>query len=172
MATWGGYRPFSKSAEGKTWCDGYRYNTISGSWSKIIGMPYGTMVGASCVSLPDGRVLCIGGVNSEVFQDALVRRDQIAKGIGDRDSLKQADQTYMNQHASKYKFNNKLYIYNPVSDAWTEVAESERFARAGAGMVLMGDDLYIINGERKPGVRVTDVWKVSVSAIKGQKTTN
>ena len=56
-----------------------------------------------------------------------------------------------------YKFNAFLLQYNTFTKEWTEQGDYEQLARAGAGAVLKGDSLIIVNGELKPGIRTPQV---------------
>ena len=47
--------------------------------------------------------------------------------------------------------------YNTFTKEWTELGGPEQLARAGAGAVLKGDSLIIVNGELKPGIRTPQV---------------
>ncbi|MBR6926284.1 MAG: sodium/solute symporter, partial [Bacteroidaceae bacterium] len=134
----------------------YDFNTKQWRTTGTI-QPYGeatpvALIGASAVASGCGHIVCIGGVNKDVFEQALASP---------------ADD-YLSHPAEWYKFNQNLIVYQTVTDAWARLFEGKELARAGAAVVPVKDAMgtqhwYVINGEEKPGVRSAAVTEASVS---------
>lgn len=165
LYVWGGFTPSSSDRIGIVYDYGYKYSPQNDSWSCITGIPSETMVGAAGVSLGGGKIACIGGVNKEIFEQALIRRYRISKNDADSEKLKQEDAAYMLHPVPWYKFNRNLYVYDTATDSWNVAISSDSLAKAGAAVVVCGDDIFVINGECKPGIRSADVWRVQLHDI-------
>lgn len=109
------------------------------------------LVGASAVNSGTSFIVCIGGVDRDIFNQA----------------LKGAAPGYMLHEPAWYRFRTTLLIYNTITDSWSEMEGAPALARAGSGVVDYADGgkhrWLVINGESKPGVRSADATSVSVS---------
>lgn len=143
LYVWGGFNPESKEIFTTGW---YLDNGCS-EW-KTIGTPEenAPFVGATAISLPDGRFAVIGGVDKDIFSWGLS-----ATG---KDKHK-----YMTMEPKAYKFNKDVRVFNPETQEWTVEGRAEKLALAGAGLASDGNSLYVIGGEIKPGVRTPQIWK-------------
>lgn len=140
LYVWGGFDSMTKQVSG----NGYCYDIQSDKWSAIASHPDGgTFTGASAVTLADGRILCAGGVDREIFTAALQM-----PAAQTRD--------YLSQPAEAYRFQRRLHIFNPTTGGWSSAGEAECAARAGASIVAFGGGVWILGGELKPGVRTPE----------------
>ena len=109
------------------------------------------LVGASAVNSGTSFIVCIGGVDRDIFNQA----------------LRGAAPGYMLHEPEWYRFRTTLLIYNTITDSWSEMEGAPAIARAGSGVVDYADGgthrWLVINGESKPGVRSADATSVSVS---------
>ena len=109
------------------------------------------LVGASAVNSGTSFIVCIGGVDRDIFNQA----------------LKGAAPGYMLHEPAWYRFRTTLLIYNTITDSWSEMEGAPTLARAGSGVVDYADggkhQWLVINGESKPGMRSADATSVSVS---------
>jgi cyclically-permuted mutarotase family protein len=109
------------------------------------------LVGASAVNSGTSFIVCIGGVDRDIFNQA----------------LKGAAPGYMLHEPAWYRFRTTLLIYNTITDSWSDMEGAPALARAGSGVVDYADGgkhrWLVINGESKPGVRSADATSVSVS---------
>ncbi|MDO4951700.1 MAG: cyclically-permuted mutarotase family protein [Bacteroidales bacterium] len=109
------------------------------------------LVGASAVNSGTSFIVCIGGVDRDIFNQA----------------LKGAAPGYMLHEPEWYRFRTTLLIYNTITDSWSEMEGAPALARAGSGVVDYADGgthrWLVICGESKPGVRSADATSVSVS---------
>lgn len=164
----GGYDPTTNQIAG----NGAFYNPRTGKWGEtspiqLTGAPQPlALVGAQAVTSGCGAVIFLGGVDRNVFQEAIRRSNLLA--AAPTDSLQAAQQAYMRQPAAWYHFRTALLAYLTVTDAWTEGYASPLNARAGAAVVAYRDAAgqahwLEICGEEKPGVRATDVTDVRMT---------
>lgn len=147
LYVWGGFDPAKKTVANH----GYRYDLATGAWERIAGTPDGgTLVGAAAVTLADGRIVLMGGVDRKVFTRAL-KLD--ATQLND----------YLSQLPAYYDFRQAVYVYDTQKNEWNCVATSGRSARAGAALCVAGGELHLIGGETRPGVRTTDARRVKIT---------
>ena len=125
-----------------------KYDVATGKWSvldTLIAERDGTprcLAGGSGVMLSDGKMLLTGGVNHDIFRQAM-------EGKGPAD--------YMKKPVAWYRFNDDLLTYDPGKRTWHITYDVPGLARAG-GILLEHDGyLYIICGEIKPGIRTPQI---------------
>ena len=153
LYVWGGFSTAGEGREATLSVDGYVYTPASKEW-KLVATPVdetGTPVSlGGGVALPMGEdaILCAGGVNKDIFLQAL---QGIHKG-----------KEYLTRPVEWYQFNRKLLKYDIQKDQWTCLGDYEQGARAGAAMVSDGSSYYIINGELKPGIRTKDINRIKI----------
>lgn len=150
---WGGFAGKSDRRQATLETGGLMYDPAKGKWSKVKGPRDSSgeevsLGGGAIGRLSDGRFVAAGGVNKDIFLDAL--RNQAPD--------------YLSHPIEWYRFNPALYIYDPAKDSWTQGASDPAFARAGAALVVMPDDTVVIyGGELKP--RIRSAQTAAVSAI-------
>ena len=153
LYVWGGFSTAGEGREATLSVDGYAYTPSTKEW-KQVATPVdesGTAVSlGGGVALPMGEdaVFCSGGVNKDIFLQAL---QGIHKG-----------KEYLSRPVEWYQFNRKLLKYDTKEDKWTVLGDYEQGARAGAAMVSDGSSYYIINGELKPGIRTKDINRINL----------
>ena len=152
LYVWGGFAGRHDGKEPSLELDGLVYDPILEMWEPVTGATNRDgyklgLGGGVALPLPDGRVIATGGVNPEVFIDAL--RNQAPD--------------YLQHDPSWYKFNPSVVIYNPATDSWTEAATSQDAARAGAALIEGNDgNYYLLGGEIKPRIRTPKALKIDV----------
>ena len=146
-------------------------------WTEAPAIPDGgTFVGATGATLPDGRLVVVGGVNRAIFARALhnTPEDRIP---------------YLSKEPTEYQFRQDVFAFDPaaaedtigtgtVSDgvtgsatssgAWTRLGTVPACALAGPGVAVRPavsvsghDALYVAGGELKPGVRSPRIFSLS-----------
>ena len=153
LYVWGGFSTAGEGREATLSVDGYVYTSSTKEW-KQVATPTdesGTSVslgGGVALPLGEDAILCAGGVNKDIFLQAL---QGIHKG-----------KEYLSRPVEWYQFNRKLLKYDTKEDKWTVLGDYEQGARAGAAMVSDGSSYYIINGELKPGIRTKDINRINL----------
>lgn len=157
LYVWGGFCPSFHEHEANVATDGYRYLPEQKVWDPVSApvIPETketlTLTGGSSVALSDSFVLCVGGVDKEIFLDAI---------SGDYTRIAQKE--YLKQPVSWYRFNGRLMVYNTRRNCWNEWKHSSGLARAGAALVRTGRTLFVIGGEIKPGIRTPEIYKLII----------
>ena len=151
LYVWGGFSTAGEGREATLSVDGYAYNPAAKEWKQVAtpvdetGTPV-SLGGGVALSMGQDAVLCAGGVNKDIFLQAL---QGIHKG-----------KEYLSRPVDWYQFNRKLLKYDTKADKWIVLGDFEQGARAGAAMVSDGSSYYIINGELKPGIRTKDINRI------------
>ncbi len=167
----GGYVP-ATDERGVVHDDIAIYNIQMGTWSKSSPMAVDgkmrALVGANAVASGCAHIVCIGGVNRDIFDSAINRKFDIEKARASKDevlakTLEKQNEEYMSHDASWYKFQDELLIYHTITDTWVTESRSPLMARAGASVVPYNGKWIVINGETMPGVRSADVSVVTMS---------
>lgn len=173
----GGFRPVSGRQEAIVATDMLSYHPEKKEWRQESVLPFSaegspnTVTGGCAVSFGDSSILLMGGVNYARFRDALNRPLEIeqAKTAGNtslQDSLQKEARNYLLHPVEWYKFNTTLLQYNTFTRQWDLLEENEKLARAGAGIAINGDEIILINGELKPGIRTPEVNRFKIKGCK------
>ncbi|MDE7461077.1 MAG: cyclically-permuted mutarotase family protein [Paramuribaculum sp.] len=150
---WGGFAGRGEGREPSLDTDGLCFNPANGKWTSLPAPvdPAGQTLstgGGTAVTLPSGDIMVMGGVNKDVFLEAL--RNQAPD--------------YLSHPVEWYRFNNVVSVFSPKSGKWTIVDQTDAAARAGAVSTLTvpGDAVLLIGGEIKPRIRTADILSVPV----------
>lgn len=164
----GGFQPIQNDMDAIVPTDMLSYHPASKTWRTETKLPVfangypRTFTGGCAVSYSDSSILLMSGVNYDCFFNAINRPRRMARAVDESDtagieSLEREAKEYMHHPVEWYKFNTTLLQYNTFTKEWKELGNYEQLARAGAGAVLTGDSLIIVNGELKPGIRTPQV---------------
>lgn len=116
----------------------WSYKVSQKLWTEIAAPEH--FVGGGCaMMLDDDHILCAGGVHADTFERAI------------RGEFPNPD--YLLHPKEWYQFNRILQCYHVKSGVWSNMAEEERLARAGAGLVQTNEGFILVQGEEKPGIR-------------------
>lgn len=144
----GGFCPSNNGKGPSMSTDGLVFNPVNETYSVVSGPTDGKKslgLAGGCAVAFDGKIIATGGVNRDVFLNAL---------------RKQASD-YLLHPIEWYKFNGKVCIFDPETSTWTYGTESPRYARAGASMVVTPEGkILIAGGELKPRIRTAEVTEV------------
>lgn len=144
FCVWGGFSPkqsdklASLSLGGFAWDGGQQHQLPAPS---ILGEDV-FLGGGAALNLDKTHILALGGVNKDVFLNAL---NHLPDG-------------YMLHEPEWYKFNPHVMIFD--GHTWSRVMTTSLTARAGATVARHGADVYVIGGELKPGVRLANVVRL------------
>lgn len=120
--------------------------------------------GATAMPIDNKYILCLGGVNYQVFLDAITRQytigSDISTSVDEKATLnREFSQYYMTQPVEYYQFNPECRIYDVETNEWKTIDSTPNTARAGATLVWDNTFFYVVQGEVKPGVRSSETWK-------------
>lgn len=168
----GGYSEPSKQTEGVVHHDGLCYNPQTQEWSHTSYIsPNGdlkALIGASAVASGTAHIIFFGGVNANIFKEAInrpvtllqaqERNDQMAVN-----SIIEADSAYLLHPASWYQFNDELIIYHTITDTWVTESRCPQLAKAGATVIAHDGEWIMVGGESKPGIRSNETTSVKMT---------
>lgn len=151
LYVWGGFTPSDSTGGAHTHTDGVCYNINEKRWTALPDVtdndtPVSLSGGTAILATDECNIVAAGGVNSEIFTDAISGRYQLIK-----------KEDYMHQKPEWYRFNPRLMLYNTTNGKWETVERNTSFARAGAIMVRHNDNIIYIGGELKPGIRTPQI---------------
>lgn len=147
-----------------------RYDISAELWETVgkqinveTGKPF-SLTGATAMPAGNRYILCMGGVNYDIFLNAI--STQYAIGSDNNRSTEEKkrlnlefSQHYMTQPIEYYQFNPECWIYDVKKNSWETIDMSPNMARAGTTLVWNGNTFYAVQGELKPGVRSSVTWK-------------
>lgn len=148
FCVWGGYTPKTPAAKATLNMGGQSY----GQTVEFVAAPVdeqGETVflgGAAAVNISGNKVVAVGGVNKEVFLRA----------------LNDSPSGYLRHPKEWYRFNPCIFIRD--HDGWKLIGRSQATARAGASLVACRNDIYVIGGELKPGIRTPEIVRLTIHA--------
>lgn len=156
---WGGF--YENSDSSVVFTSGLSYDLFAQRWTSLTS-PKNlqgkelTLTGATAMivnsSPTTSRVVCAGGVNQEIFLDAISGKYSLVE-----------KENYLKKAISWYRFNDCLLVYDLKTEQWNSpIAESHLLARAGAQVALHGNSLYYVGGELKPGLRSAGIVRVDL----------
>lgn len=118
-------------------------------WTKTKALPV-NVTGGSCSNIGYSHILFVGGFDKNIFETRV------------NDTMPSME--YFKHDAPWFKFNDQAIVYHTITNSYFTLDRNNLLARCGAGFVGTGSNNWIvINGEIKPGVRATDVTKLTIS---------
>ena len=143
--------------------DGYKYDFDNDTWTKVSDVELNgkalTVAGGNSIKLNEKEMLVMGGVNKEIFDDAVAKL-----GTLQGRELANFRDYYFRADPYEFRFNSDILIYNADSDTWRTIGESPFDPNAGAALLLIGNKIYSINGEIKAGVRTDKMFVGTIFA--------
>lgn len=141
-----------------SYVDGYAYNFEADTWEKVGDVVVDgekiLLLGANSLKIAKDKMLVIGGFNYQLWNDA-----NYYLGTLKNEELKEYKANYFGAEPNWYGWNRKILIYNASDDTWKSIGEVPFDAPCGAALLNIGDNIYSINGEIKPGVRTDRMYK-------------
>lgn len=172
----GGFKPTNGNQPATVHTGGWRYDAQANKWFAIAPMrPHGrtdtlALVGSQAINSGYAHIVFIGGVNRQIFTEAVNRPQLIEQLSANADAnetalneLREQEASYLKHPASWYRFNDELLIYHTITDTWITESQSPLLARAGAGLTKLGNEWIVIDGESKPGIRSSDVTAIKMT---------
>lgn len=145
---WGGM--FSDGENSVVHTDGYAFDMCKEEWESVAAPRSAqgekmTLAGG-IVWTDNNRILATGGVNKDIFLDAISGRyERVEK------------ENYLKQPIGWYRFNGNLYEFDATANKWTLLCTSPSLARAGALAVPTSMGTFYIGGELKPALRTPQI---------------
>lgn len=163
----GGFNNDAALDRPEVYTDAYSYSLKNNEWIFEEEISIGEELyggnGASAVPFGAHHIVMVGGADKDVFQAAIDREKlmAMAQKAGDEEAVNsyKADAVnYLSQPESFYNFNPEVRAFHTVTKSWTSLGDYPFAAPAVASMIDWDGKLWIINGERKPGVRNPEIY--------------
>ncbi len=127
--------------------DAYKYNLETDEWHVLNDIPVSFT--GSCSELYDeNRLIIMGGFNKEVYDEAVKNLSDI-----------KYKRNYFKKRREDYRWNKNYFIYNFETESFLRLEEDKESATCGAGLIKVGNALYLVGGELQPGVRNPYIYK-------------
>lgn len=153
LYVWGGFSPADSGGDVIVHTDGCCYDFSSNEWSTLGDIAIDgnvlTLSGGAAAPLCDGKIVAAGGVNKDIFADAVSGRYTMVE-----------KENYMHKPAEWYRFNSNMLVYDTELDVWLLLRNDAAFARAGAAIVADSNRIYSVCGELKPGIRSPHIYSI------------
>ena len=166
----GGFFGGNATAKPAMATDVLRYDVSAQTWEKVgeqidpASQQLFSLGGATAMPIDNRYILCLGGVNHDIFLDAITTQYNIGNDTTTSAEEKsrlnlEFSKNYMTQPVEYYKFNPECRIFDTETATWTTILTTQDAARAGATLVFNGKEFYAVQGELKPGVRSAVTFK-------------
>ncbi|WP_300368631.1 cyclically-permuted mutarotase family protein [Brachyspira sp.] len=143
--------------------DGYKYDFANNTWEQVADVTLNgegiSLLGAASVKLNETEMLVIGGFNKAVYDNAVYNLGNLQGA-----ELANFRVEYFGADPYEFNWNNNILIYNCESNTWRTMGEVPFDAPCGEGLILIGNKIYSINGEIKPGVRTDKMYVGTILA--------
>lgn len=143
--------------------DVYVYDPGSNSWSHIDNETPAGLLGAKAHALDEDRIAIIGGYNKDLF-DKYLHDVLTTDKETNPDKWNQIVDDYMGMEPADYKWNTKVLVYTISTNSWSDLGDNPYLPNCGSALVEDGNDVLLISGEIKPGLRTPQVKRISFGA--------
>lgn len=132
-----------------------RYDPSTKTWDIETAIPsypdntFRCLVGSAGIHYND-YLIFTGGVYAPIFKEAMEGRQ---------------DSEYLKHQPSWYQFHDDLLIYHLPDKSWKIVPHVSGMAKAGGVLLQNRNNLYMVCGEIKPGIRTPEIPIVSLTTI-------
>ena len=148
---WSGFAAPTEERDASLSVDGYVYSPAANTWTPLpevmdeVGETV-SLSGGVATAWDKNLIICMGGVDKDIFLRALQKTA--------------AD--YLTHPVEWYRFNKRVLVYDVRLREWQTIACIPDVARAGAALVVCGENIFCINGELKPGVRTPEITCITI----------
>ncbi|WP_300752487.1 cyclically-permuted mutarotase family protein [uncultured Brachyspira sp.] len=143
--------------------DGYKYDFANNTWERVADVVLNgegiSLLGAVSVKLNESEMLVIGGFNKAIYDDAVYNLGNLQGA-----ELANFRAVYFGADPYEFNWNSNILIYNCDSNTWRTIGEIPFDAPCGEGLILIGNKIYSINGEIKPGIRTDKMYVGTIMA--------
>ncbi len=149
--------------------DVLRYDVQEETWEVVavqededLLIPF-SLVGSTSMSYDNRYIVCFGGVDYDIFLNAITSQYNIEYNSELSDDSKKAlkkefSEKYLTQSQEYYNFSKKSRVFDSYKGTWRTIDQSSNVARAGATIVYNKNKFWLVQGELKPGVRSPQTW--------------
>ena len=141
----------------------FEYDPATDTWTKLLTRSPIGLTGHTVVTADGKNALVIGSVNKEIFDGYFSDVDYATKA-DDKALLDKVNADYNGKLVKDYFFNKAILQYDPANNLWTTVGNLPYYGTAGSAVAVDPQDhsVFVVNGERKPGLRTATTVKFTV----------
>lgn len=143
--------------------DGYYYNTVEETWYHITSCP--PVMAAAALPYGTNNILIFGGDNGELLleRDSLQRVIDRSQNPGELEHARQLLVASFERHPG---FSRDIRVYNTITGTFEVFAEMPPPAPVTTTAVFWNNQVVLVSGEIRPGVRTPDILGSSVNPVK------
>ena len=108
--------------------------------------------------------ILLAGGNTSNLLDTIIGLNKLITNTSsalEKENLKKRLNIFLNNHPG---FHKNIYLYNTITDIWTQISDFPYQLPVTLNAFKMGDDIILPGGEVKPGVRTTGIIRGSIQA--------
>ncbi len=141
----------------------FEYDPATDTWTKLLTRSPIGLTGHTVVTADGKNALVIGSVNKEIFDGYFSDVDYATKA-DNKALLDKVNADYNGKLVKDYFFNKAILQYDPANNLWTTVGNLPYYGTAGSAVAVDPQDhsVFVVNGERKPGLRTATTVKFTV----------
>ncbi|CQJ56305.1 N-acetylneuraminate epimerase [Yersinia rohdei] len=136
--------------------DVYQYDPATNQWQQLPTRAPRGLVGTVATAVEGSQAMLLGGVNKAIFDGYFA---DLAVAGSDETQKNAVINAYFNQSPADYFYNRDVLIYDPAKNQWKSGGQLPFLGTAGSAITGMNNNLILINGEIKPGLRTAAVWQ-------------
>lgn len=136
--------------------DVYRFEYTTQKWDRIESeIPVGLLGGSGC-EIAKGHFVFFGGYSKPTFDDFCQKMSSIDENKNPNERVELLT-TFMSLEPEQYGWNKDIILYDTIKNRWEILQQNPFSANCGAALIRAGNQVTLINGEIKPGLRSTEV---------------
>ncbi len=137
----------------------YSYDPQTNKWTKInTRAPLG-LAGHSMTTVDGKMIVTVGSVNKAIFDGYF---EDIEREAKNKKELDKVNADYMGKKTQDYFFNEKVMGYEPATNLWYNLGNNPMGGTAGAAITVNDGQVFVVGGERKPGLRTDKATQFKV----------
>jgi len=150
--------------------DVYHLNAATNEWLQLdTTIPVGLLGASGCEVAPEKFVFW-GGYNKALFDDFLAKLSAI--DVSQEPEKHQAALVeFMSMPPKEYGWNQDLWLFDGCELSWKRVMKNPYPANCGASLIQDANQVVLIDGEIKPGLRSTQVKKFTFHSLNEVEST-
>ena len=158
-------RSYDKSGDVSILTDGQFYSPLKGKWKKLKGkQKFPIMAGNAIGSGLDFIVLVSGADGSEFLKLISLEKEILnSEKEGNEENTKLLKQAQYKRLENHKGFSKDVQIYNTITNTLVKVAVLP-FGVVTAPIVKWEDEIFVISGEIRPGVRTPKILKGMINS--------
>ena len=150
--------------------DIHRFDIENDEWQTVVSeIPVG-LLGASGCEIAPGKIAFWGGYNKPLFDDFLAKLSKIDSAL-EPEKHQAALVEFMSMLPDQYGWNQDIWLFDCETLQWRILTENPFPANCGASLIQDDNQVVLVDGEIKPGLRSTQVKQFTFLSIEEVKST-